>query len=235
MLTVPAYSTIGVPLIPGVARTTPAPPTCGTVLFANLHGYEALVERLSPVDVTSMLAEFFAILTSAVLECGGQIFHLAESDMMAAFGVGDSRHSQIHEALMAACVIQRRFAPVRAAWFRKHSIDTGVGIGLSRGEVAIGVFGPPEPTGLTLVGDGANVAALLCRRARAGEILLSAAAYPPQKFVSGGAEFGGGTTLLHLPQLHLRSRSAPLDVWCVPAATRLKAHEGRGLDHATHH
>jgi class 3 adenylate cyclase len=234
MLTVPAYSPIGVPLIPGVPRASPEQRTYGTLLFANLHGYDALVEQLPAADAAVLLGDFFAVLTSAVLECGGQIFDLAECDMMAGFGVGDSRHTQIHEALTAARMIQRRFAPIRACWSSRHSIEIGVGIGLNRGEVVIGVFGPPERAALTLVGDTANVAAQLCRRARAGEILLSAAVPPPQEFVLGGTDSDGAIPFLLLRQVHLGGRSAPLDVWCAPAPARLQC-GGTLSGHATHH
>ncbi|MGO9513457.1 MAG: adenylate/guanylate cyclase domain-containing protein [Steroidobacteraceae bacterium] len=235
MHTVPRYSTIGIPLIPGVNRAAGTGTTCATVLFANLHGYDALVERLPPVEAVALLREFFDILTCAVLECGGQIFQLGEADMLAGFGVGDSRHSQIHEALAAARTIQRRFAPVGIAWQKKHSIDAGVGIGIHRGEVAIGVFGPPEHSALTLVGDAAHVAAQLCRRARAGEMLFSAAVHLPH--IPGSAAVGMGefAPLLHLTNLQLQGRSAPLDVWCAPAAARLQMPHAAGLGRAAHH
>jgi class 3 adenylate cyclase len=234
VLTVPAFSPIGVPLIPGVPRAAHEQTTYGTVLFANLHGYDALVEQLPPADAAALLGEFFAVLTSATLECGGQIFDLAECEMIAGFGVGDSRHTQIHEALMAARMIQQRFAPISASWSSKHSIEIGVGIGLNRGEVAIGIFGPPERAALTLVGDTANVAAQLCRRARAGEILLSAAVPPPQEFVLGGTDSGGAIPFVLLRHLHLGGRSAPVDVWCAAAPTRLQCRRTR-LGRATHH
>jgi len=211
MLTAPAYSPIGIPLIPRALQPA-AETTYATVLCANLRGYDALVEQLSPVTVVPLLGEFFSILTCAVLEGGGQIFHLGDAGMMAGFGVGDSRHTQIHEALITARTIQQRFTLVRATWLARHSIDAGVGIGIHRGEVAIGMFGPPEHTSLTLVGDTANVAVQLCKRARSGEVLHSGAAHLPQE--------NACMPNVHLPPLQLRGRSVPLDVWCTAAPAR---------------
>jgi len=213
MFTVPAYSTIGIPLIPAAARPTATATTYATLLFADLHGYDALVEHLAPAKVLSLLEQYFAVLTGAILECGGQIIQLAEAELLAGFGVGDPRHTQIHEALMAARAIQQRFSPVRDSWQNTHSIDAGVGIGIHRGEVAIGVFGPLEQVALTLVGDAAHLAAQLSRRARAGEVLLSAVVHLPQK---------SAIPLVHLPKLKLHGRTAPLEVWCVPAPARLQ-------------
>lgn len=235
LLSLPAYSTRGIPLIRGSApRPAAAEPMCATVLFADLHGYDAIVEQLTPAEVAFLLGEFFALVTCAVLECGGQIFHLGEADQMAGFGVGDSRHTNIHEAMTAACLIQERFVAIRASWQEKHALDAGVGIGLHRGEVAIGVFGPPEYRTITLVGDAAHVAAQLCRRARAGEVLLSGAVNLPHKVAAGTVGPAASVPLLHLPQLQLPGRSAALDVWCAPAPRRLQM--GRSAaDRARHH
>ncbi len=220
MLTVPAYSTIGIPLIPRAMCPAAAQTTCATVLCADLHGYDTLAEQLPPLQVASMLGAYFAILTDSVLEYGGMIFHLAEADMMAGFGVGDTRHTQIHEALSAARAIQQRFAPVRLSWQEDHALDAGVGVGIHRGEVAVGTFGPSEHAALTLVGDAAHVAAQLCRRARAGEVLLSAAVHLPHRCSVRAVGAVESAALVHLPPLKLRGRSAPLDVWCAPAARR---------------
>jgi class 3 adenylate cyclase len=183
------YSTIGIPLIPGAAGpATETTTTCATVLCADLHGYDAIVAQLPAFQVVSLLQEFFAILTGAVLECGGQIFHLAGADMMAGFGVGDSRHTQIHEAL----------------------------------------------TALTLVGDTTHIAAQLCRRARAGEVLLSAAVHLPHICDTAAVGTTESMPLLHLPQLQLRGRAAPLDVWCAPAVRRLKMRHSAESGHSRH-
>lgn len=222
MLTLPTYSTRGIPLIRGSTRPAAPETMCATVLFAGLHGFDAIIERLIPSEVALLLGEFFALVTCAILECGGQVFHLGEAEQMAGFGVGDSRHTNIYEALTAACMIQQRFAVVRASWQEKHAIDAGVGIGLHRGEVAIGVFGPPEHRAMTLVGDAAHVAAQLCCRARAGEVLLSGAVNLPHKVAAGTVGPAHSVPLLYLPQLQLRGRSAALDVWCAPAPERLQ-------------
>jgi adenylate cyclase len=234
MLATSTYSTIGIPLIPGVAGPATEKTKCATVLCADLHGYDAIVAQLPAFQVVSLLQEFFAILTGAVLECGGQIFHLAGADMMAGFGVGDSRHTQIHEALTAARTIQQGFAHVRASWQEKYSVYAGVGIGIHRGEVAVGVFGIPERTALTLVGDTTHLAAQLCRRARAGEVLLSAAVHLPHICDTAAVGTTESMPLLHLPQLQLRGRATPLDVWCVPAARRLKMRHSAESGHARH-
>jgi len=220
VLATPAYSTIGIPLIPRHLPPAAAKTTCATVLCADLHGYDALAEQLPPSQVASMLGAYFAILTDTVLECGGMIFHLAEADMMAGFGVGDTRHTQIHEALTAARKIQQRFAALRSSWKKELALNAGVGLGIHRGEVAIGTFGPPEHTALILVGDAAHVAAQLCKRARAGEVLLSAAVHLPHRCSWRAIGAAEPMALVHLPPLKLRGRSAPVDVWCAPAARR---------------
>lgn len=220
MLTMPHYSTVGIPLIPRARRPIATETACATVLCADLHGYDSLAGQLPPALVASMLGAYFAVLTDTVLEYGGTIFHLAEADMMAGFGVGDTRHTQIHEALSAARVIQQRFAPLKSSWRKETGLDAGVGVGIHRGEVAIGTYGPPEHAALTLVGDTAHVAAQLCRRARAGEVLLSAAVHLPHLCSPCAIAAPEPMALVHLPPLMLRGRTESLDVWCAPAARR---------------
>ncbi len=125
-----------------------------------------------------------------------------------------------------------RFAACRQAWQAAFDVDAAVGIGLHRGEVASGVFDVRAAERHLLVGDAANLAVRLGRRARAGEIILSddvglpyltwaAAAHPP-------AELGAGKTapliqlpLIQLPPLQLSRGRDPLTIWCIPAPQRL--------------
>ena len=49
------YSTIGKPLIPGMAGPTTEKTTCATVLCADLHGYDAIVAQLPAFKVVPLL------------------------------------------------------------------------------------------------------------------------------------------------------------------------------------
>jgi class 3 adenylate cyclase len=145
------------------------------VLFADMRGYTGLAEQLPPAQVVSILTEFFAMLARVTVTFGGQVFHVAGDGMMAGFGIRESRRSGARAALAAGHAMLRRFAPVESRWRAEFAIATGIGIGLHVGEVALGFLGPPGKQAITMIGDTANVAARLCSRARAGEVLFSSA------------------------------------------------------------
>jgi class 3 adenylate cyclase len=120
------------------------------------------------------------------------------------------------------------FAPIAVRWRSELAIDAGIGVGLHLGEVAVGMLGPPRHKATTLVGDTVNVAARLCSRARAGEVLFSctvAAALESNTAVAGKvvsvSPAVGAAPFLQLPQFELRGRRGPIDIWCVPAPERL--------------
>lgn len=193
-----------------------------TVLFADLRGYTGLAERLPPASVMPLLDEFLGVLGRATTEHGGQIFHMAGDGMMAGFGLGDPAGDGAREALAAGHAMLIEFGAVARRWRREMSIETGIGVGLHLGEVALGSLGPPGRRRTTLVGDTVNVASRLCGRARAGEVLLSyavAAALDVER-VHNGSE-AVPAAILQLPQFELRGRSEPLDIWCIPAPERI--------------
>ena len=203
--------------------TRAAPPRTArvTVLFADLRGYTALAERLAPARIVPLLEEFFHVLAKAATSHGGKVFHMAGDGMMAGFGGHDLADDGAREALVAGHSMLQQFGTIAARWRRDLSIDTGIGVGLHLGEVAMGLLGPPGHKSTTLVGDTVNVAARLCSRARAGEVLLSCTVAAALEIDEGeGKLYIGPIPVLHLPQYALRGRSAPLDIWCVPAVER---------------
>jgi class 3 adenylate cyclase len=208
------------------------------VLFADLRGYTGMAERLSAWQVLPLLDEFQRTLAAATERYGGTVFHLAGDGMMAGFGVAEGGGNGAREALAAGHAMLKDFAPIAARWRSELQIDAGIGVGLHSGEVAVGVLGPPRHKTTTLVGDTVNVAARLCSRARAGEVLFSctvAAALdgdaPATGIGVGAPQLGratgtalpaaGAVPFLQLPQFELRGRRGPIDIWCVPAPERL--------------
>jgi adenylate cyclase len=192
-----------------------------TVLFADLRGYTGLAERLPAVRILPLLDEFFGVLASATTLHGGEIFHMAGDGMMAGFG-GAPGHDGARDALAAGRAMLQHFGALAARWQEELSIDTGVGVGMHLGDVAMGPLGPPGKKTTTLVGDTVNVAARLCSRARAGEVLLSSTVAAALGLNQAERDiYVGPIPVLQLPQFALRGRTAPLDIWCVPAVERL--------------
>jgi class 3 adenylate cyclase len=190
------------------------------VLFADMRGYTGLAERLPCARVVPLLDEFFAVLAHVTVAFGGQVFHMAGDGMMAGFGVRHPRRSDARAALAAGSAMVRRFAPIATRWREEFAVVTGVGIGLHLGEVALGFLGPPSKQAITMIGDTANVAARLCSRARAGEVLFSGAV--AAALVAEGEGPGmEPKSFLQLPQFELPERSQLLDIWCVLAPGRL--------------
>jgi adenylate cyclase len=191
-----------------------------TVLFADLRGYTGMAERLPAARIVPLLDEFFGVLAGATNAFGGEIYHMAGDGIMAGFGMNARTGSGAREAMSAGHAMLQGFAPIADRWRNELSIEAGVGVGLHLGEVAFGILGPPRRRATTLVGDTVNVAARVCSRARAGEVLFSCTVAAALN-ASGENGSGGATPFLQLPQFELRGRRGPIDIWCVPAPQRL--------------
>ena len=202
---------------------TPAPslaaePNSATVLFVDLRGYTGIAERLPAPRVARLLEELCGVLGLVIEQHRGKIYHIAGDGLMAGFGLRGTASDGATEALEAGRQMLRQFVPIAARWRQELQIDTGIGIGIHYGEVALGLLGPSGHKKATLVGDTVNVAARLCNRARAGEVLFSSAVATA---IGAAAAAGDAVTFVQLPQFELRGRLNPLDIWCVPALARL--------------
>jgi adenylate cyclase len=186
----------------------------GTVLFADLRGYTTLAEQLRPVSVVALLEEFFAILAEAIVARGGTVFHSAGDSMMAGFGLSDHGAAPVRNAVDAGRRIVATFGPVSERWQQRLGVPTGVGVGLNVGEVALTEIGPVPYRRRTLIGDTVNVAARLCQRARAGEVLLSAN-------ILESLDTTAPSDLIALPDFTVRGRESPVRIFCVPARERI--------------
>jgi adenylate cyclase len=217
--------------------TLPTPPR-GTVLFAELRGYVSMAERLEPPYLAILLDEFFSALTVSVELHGGEVYHTAGDALMAGFGLAEPKADGAVAALGAARDMLTRFADLADRWRHDAQIQAGLGVGLHLGAVALATFGPSTRRVATLVGDTPNVAARLCSRARAGEVLFSCAvAAALQARPSAAPAETAGLSMpafLQLPRYELRGRREPLDIWCVPAVRRPLEPMGfelRGAEH----
>ena len=112
-----------------------------------------------------------------------------------------------------------RFTELSRAWRERYRIEAGLGIGINEGDVVAGNIGSSAYMNYTIIGDTVNIAARLCQRARAGEMLFSLAL----KKSLDKEGFDVGCT--HLPAMQLRGRTAPIDIYCVPTESRVQVSE----------
>jgi adenylate cyclase len=188
--------------------------TPAVVLFADLRGYSHICECLEPRQVVLLLQEYFSLITQITLEHQGTVFHTAGDCVMAGFGISTERSDAADRALHAAQMMMSRFVKLAASWLLRFEVTAGLGVGLNTGEVAVAQTGPPLATRSTLIGDTVNVAARLCQRARAGEIVLSA----EFKETLGNHEAKSG--IAALSQVVVPGRAKPVDIFCLPIEHR---------------
>lgn len=185
----------------------------GTVLFADMRGFTAVAERLSPAEVVPLLNDYFSMLSNVTAEHGGTVFHIAGDGLMAGFGLPLPSDDASGRAVSAARAMIAGFGRLAADWKTRLGLDTGIGIGINSGDVIVGDVGAPERPSYTLIGDTVNVAARLVQRARAGEALFSRSVRQSLDPAPGG--------IVELPPLVLRGRSRPVEIYCMASDVRL--------------
>jgi class 3 adenylate cyclase len=197
--------------------------TRAAVLFADMRGFTAISERLTPQQVVPLLNEYFAVLTEVTLHNDGTVFHMAGDSLMVGFGVPLEQPDGPERAVRTAQQMLERFAVLAEQWKARHAIETGLGIGINEGDVIAGNVGSALYMNYTIIGDTVNVAARLAQRARAGEVLFSLAV----KRSLDARGFNSGA--LELPPITVRGRSSPIDIYCVPRQQRLTLYNDLGL------
>ena len=193
--------------------------THAVVLFADLRGFTSLSERLEPRQVVPLLNEYFSLLTEITVRHDGTVFHMAGDCIMLGFGVPLEQPDSASRAVRAAQEMLHSFAMLAGSWRERYGVEAGLGIGINEGDVVAGNIGSSSYMSYTLIGDTVNVAARLCQRARAGEVLFSRALK-----LSLDA-LGFEVSAMALPPMQLRGRSGAIDIYCVPAAPRLQITE----------
>ncbi len=190
------------------------------VLFADLRGFTSMSEQLEPPRVVPLLNEYFSLLTEITFRHEGTVFHMAGDCLMLGFGVPFEQPDSPERAVRAAREMLAGFGELARSWQERHHIEAGLGIGINEGDVVAGNIGSSAYMSYTIIGDTVNIAARLCQRARAGEILFSSAL--KCSLDAHGVDVGA----TRLPPLQLRGRSHPIDIYCVPRVTRMQLTEG---------
>lgn len=195
----------------------PDHPTECTMLFVDLSGYTAMVERMELDAVKRVLNEFFGAATRIVTANGGKVMKFIGDCVLAVFqgptnslGLGNQAVAAAKSAQDLATEVDR----LSERLIRSDGRRLMVTAGMSTGHVLLGCFGTPQQMDFTVIGDAVNVAARLQSLAKPGEIVLSSETYRVFQR-SGKTPWVTNTSAI---TVKVKNREQPVDYWLLDRA-----------------
>lgn len=162
-----------------------------TVLFADIVGFTAISEKMTPREVSDFLNEFFSYLSRCSQFFHGSIDKYIGDCIMVVFGAHEPDEQHRYHALACALVMQQIVVELNERRRREGRFEVQLRIGINSGDMVAGMIGSPERMEYTVVGDSVNLASRLCSEAQPGEILVPKAlcdTLPAERQVKAVAE-----------------------------------------------
>lgn len=130
-----------------------------TVLFADLHEFTPLAERLDPDVLVRVLNGCLARLSQAVTAHRGHVAKFLGDGLLALFGALEPNPWQTNDAAHAALAMRAALARYNDTLAAEGLPVLALGVGIHRGTVVAGVMGSTDLAEYGVVGAGVNLAA----------------------------------------------------------------------------
>ena len=150
-----------------------------TVLFADLRGYTALSQSLSPDAMAELLGAFYDECADAIWEQDGLLNKTIGDAIMAVFNFPIQHEDHARRAVLVARDIQKRCNARRESLVGTSGLtgdELGVGIGIDTGDLSFGEYGKSHRD-LTAIGTVVNTASRAQSAAEPSQILVTRAVY----------------------------------------------------------
>ncbi len=175
-----------------------------TILFTDLTGYTALMERNDPEDVQTMMASITESCVRIIETYNGHVERILGDEILGLFGLPVTHEDDAIRAIKAAREIHATVSGLHSETLRLTAaiaMHTGINTGLvvtARASAKNGTF--------DLSGDAVNLASRLADMARPDEILVGPETYR-QAF--GFFNFDA------MQSMPIKGKSRPISVYCV--------------------
>lgn len=173
-----------------------------TVMFADLHGFTGLSERIPPEELVNVLNGYLSLAAQVVMKYEGTLDKFFGDGFMALFNAPMDQPDHPRRAAMTALALQQE-AQAYAVGLPEH-LRLAFRVGLHTGDAVVGNIGTSSLMNYTAVGDTVNSAKRLEENAEEGQVLMSKAMY---KFVEKDV------IARPLDVLNVRGRTAPIEVY----------------------
>ena len=176
-----------------------------SVLFADLAGFTAFSERMTPAAVAEMLNSYFGRLVPALEALGGDVHQLIGDAIMVVFNKDGDQPEHALLAARASLALQVEAAAIGAAEPDWPRFRVGVNSGLVQAAVLGGERGHRKHG---LVGDTVNLAARLESEAPVGEVVIGAGTLE---------RLPESATVRPLPRLRVKGKEEPVEAYVLVA------------------
>lgn len=179
------------------------------VLFADIVGFTQLAERERPETVIQLLRRCHAVFEQAIFSNGGTLDKYLGDGVMATFGTPHVSSADCANALAAARDIVDGVASGNAELAAASLPQLRISVGIHFGPAILGNIGSERRLEFATLGDTVNVAS----RLEAATRDLGCRIVASDAVVSRGGAGGLRSDFRRVPNLSLRGRTAPIDVW----------------------
>ena len=127
------------------------------ILFADVRGFTALSERMSPYDVIYFLNRYFHLTSKVIESYGGYVDNYMGDGLMALFGHDDAPDAAFRAVSAALTMLEE--VEKRSRHFEElYGVSVRIGVGIHQGNVVVGMIGAGERQRMTVIGDAVNFA-----------------------------------------------------------------------------
>lgn len=146
-----------------------------SILFADIVGFTALSEKLSPQDIAELLNCLFEEMIKSIFEAGGTLDKYIGDCIMAFFGAPEGQPDHADRAAQAALGMLARLDDLndKKIWHNPLQLR----IAINSGKAVVGDVGSSQRVDYTVLGATVNLASRMESVCAPGECIISDATY----------------------------------------------------------
>ncbi|MBM4284127.1 MAG: hypothetical protein FJ128_02605 [Deltaproteobacteria bacterium] len=144
-----------------------------TLLMSDLRGFTALVGRLEPTVVVSLLNHYLSAMVEVIHRHGGTIDEIIGDAIFVLFGAPLVMPDAARRAVCCALEMQQAMREVNAYNLDKGWPEIEMGMALHTGEVVVGNIGSTKRSKYGVVGQAVNLTARIESFTVGGQVLVS--------------------------------------------------------------
>lgn len=132
-----------------------------SVLFSDIRNFTTISEKLSAVELKSMLNEFFTPITGIIFEYNGTIDKYVGDMVMAFWGAPLDDPDHRTHAVKAALKMLAKVEELKPVFKEKGLPEVNIGVGINSGMMSVGDMGSTYRRSYTVLGDAVNLGSRL--------------------------------------------------------------------------